>query len=251
MNFIQGEKFKVLADNKKIFYRHTHLVNYFFKNETPKDEFILISHNSDGNILRDSIRYEDASLSLAPSNLIKWYGQNVCVDDPRLQSIPIGLENSQWFPEIKKIKKLENILKTPKQKINLIYANFDISTNIEERSTAYKVCMPLNYVTKNFGKNGENYDNYLENLRHHDFVLCPAGNGEDTHRLWETLYAGSIPIVKKTINTLYYKTLPICYISEWDQLKNKNFLLEQLVLLKEKINLKMLDFDYWKDIIIK
>lgn len=30
------------------------------------------------------------------------------------------------------------------------------------------------------------------------FVACPRGNGTDTHRFWETLYRGSIPVVKKS-----------------------------------------------------
>ena len=29
----------------------------------------------------------------------------------------------------------------------------------------------------------------------HRFVACPEGNGIDTHRFWETLYRGSIPII--------------------------------------------------------
>ena len=27
------------------------------------------------------------------------------------------------------------------------------------------------------------------------FVVAPLGNGPDSHRIWETLYAGSIPII--------------------------------------------------------
>ena len=35
---------------------------------------------------------------------------------------------------------------------------------------------------------------YLESIKNHDFVLCPRGNGRDTHRLWETLYLSLIHI---------------------------------------------------------
>jgi hypothetical protein len=81
--------------------------------------------------------------------------------------------------------------------------------------------------------------------------VCPPGNGEDTHRLWETLYVGSIPIVKKSINTLFYSDLPICYVDNWEQLADYNFLIEQKNILKSKTNLEMLDFDYWKNKIVQ
>jgi hypothetical protein len=251
MNYIQGEKFKSLANNKTIYYWDTDHVDWYFEMMCPKQPFILISHNSDGAVKKIKTRKDEASLDKAPPNLIKWFAQNVCVEDPRLESIPIGLENSQWFPELKKIQKLETIINLQKNSINLVYANFNISTNVEERSKAYEVCNSLTHVTKHFGKNGEDYDNYLKNLKHHDFIICPPGNGEDTHRLWETLYIGSIPIVKKTINTSYYKNLPICYINDWQQIADQNFLIEQKNMLKSKTNLQMLDFDYWKNKILQ
>lgn len=34
---------------------------------------------------------------------------------------------------------------------------------------------------------------YCELLRQHDFVVCPRGNGRDTHRLWESLYMDRSP----------------------------------------------------------
>ena len=40
---------------------------------------------------------------------------------------------------------------------------------------------------------------YLDSLIRYKYVLCPEGNGIDTHRFWETIYAGSIPVSKKHI----------------------------------------------------
>ena len=251
MNYIHGEKFIPLADNKTIYYCPTNEVDSFFKQSNLEKPFILISHNGDGAIENVKSRYDGASLSGAPKTLIKWFAQNVCVKDERMQSIPIGLENLKWFPELKKLDKIKTIFNNPKQIKNLIYANFNIETNPKERIQAYQVCQAQPYATTFFGKNGSNFDDYLFNIYNHDFVVCPAGNGEDTHRMWESLYVGSIPIVKKTINTSYYSELPICFIDDWNQLGDLNFLLKQKELIKEKNNLKMLDFDYWKNMILK
>jgi hypothetical protein len=46
-----------------------------------------------------------------------------------------------------------------------------------------------------FGSNGQNYENYIDNIYNHKFVICPEGNGIDTHRFWESLYLGVIPVI--------------------------------------------------------
>jgi hypothetical protein len=40
------------------------------------------------------------------------------------------------------------------------------------------------------------HDDYLEELRRHRFSLAPPGNGLDTHRAWESLYLGTLPLVQ-------------------------------------------------------
>ena len=42
----------------------------------------------------------------------------------------------------------------------------------------------------------------------HNFVLAPWGNGIDTHRFWEILYSGSIPVTKKHIIYDSFQNIP-------------------------------------------
>ena len=49
-----------------------------------------------------------------------------------------------------------------------------------------------NFVFKTFDNNLE----YLKELSKYKFSLCPPGNGLDTHRVWESLLVGTIPIVE-------------------------------------------------------
>ena len=44
------------------------------------------------------------------------------------------------------------------------------------------------------------------------------GNGFDTHRIWETLYSGSIPIVKRHYAFEYLDNLPVLYIDNYKDL---------------------------------
>lgn len=252
MNFIQGEKFKKLADGNKIFYCHTHEVNKFFSEIDLKNNFILISHNSDGAVEYNASRWDGASFSKAPENLIKWFAQNVNYENEKLQSLPIGLENSEWFVELKKIEKIKNIKNTEKNIKNIVYLNVNIQNNINERSMIYDILKSKKYATVEYGKNGNNYDNYISNVYNHCFMVCPAGNGIDVHQPWESMYIDTIPIQKKCINNKFYSDLPICFIDEWEQLEDEQFLLKEYIRLKsKKHNLEKINFNYWENLILK
>jgi len=87
-------------------------------------------------------------------------------------------------------------------------------------------------------------------VKKHKFVLCPEGNGTDTHRTWETLYVGSIPIEKRNINNSFYQDLPICFVDSLSEI-NEDFLNYEFDRIKNtKWNLDKLNFSYWKDKII-
>lgn len=62
------------------------------------------------------------------------------------------------------------------------------------------------------GKSG-----YLRNLLSHSFVLCPPGNGEDTHRMWEALYCGAIPVVRESPAMREFKDLPVLFVRGFEE----------------------------------
>ena len=133
MDWIQGERFIDLANNVNIFYRHTHDVNYFFKNLPTKEPFVLISHNSDGCIMGNPDRADHADIGLVPGNLIHWFGQNVNTISPYVSSIPLGLENDRWLKKEPKLRLMREVLQMKHEGRNLLYINHNIRTNPEER----------------------------------------------------------------------------------------------------------------------
>ena len=56
------------------------------------------------------------------------------------------------------------------------------------------------------------------------FVVCPRGNGIDTHRFWETLYRGSIPIVESSNWAKYFQShgVPMVVVSDFEELLSWN-----------------------------
>jgi len=49
-------------------------------------------------------------------------------------------------------------------------------------------------------------------------VACPAGTGVDTHRFWEALYLGSVPIVLRGQLSAMYENLPVIQLNAWEDL---------------------------------
>jgi len=252
MGVIQGELFEKIADNSKIFYCHTHDVNNFFNSSVPKDEFVLISHNSDGKVVNGGVNFPNCNVDNIPSNLKRWFGQNVDCIDSRVESIPIGLENSKWFPETQKIEKLSKIVNTTKNIKNLVYLNLNISNNPPERQPIYDMMKDKQYVTTEYGRNGLSFDSYLDNLYNHKFMICPEGNGIDVHQPWESLYVNTIPIQKKNTNNSNWRELPICWLDDWSQMEDESFLNSEYERISNgNFNKEKMYFSYWSEKIRK
>jgi hypothetical protein len=227
-----------LLQDGDIIYTHGLYLKIFFRvMATTHKHYTLISHNSDVNI--------DSSFKWN-NNLDHWFTQNVNINMPHfIESIPIGLENNRWFRHIKKKEKMEIVLAQPNIYKNLVYMNFNIKTNRDERTSAYKALKNKSWVTEDMKVNGYDFDNYIYNLKNHWFVACPEGNGIDTHRTWETLYMGSIPIEKRNINNQFYKDLPICFVDSWSEITEK-FLESEYERIRNTFwNMEKLDFSYW------
>jgi hypothetical protein len=78
-------------------------------------------------------------------------------------------------------------------------------------------------------------------------VLCPEGNGMDTHRTWESLYLGAIPVERRNKNNRFYTDLPILFVDEWEEV-TEEFLRKNFWKIKLKEwNDKKLEFWYWKN----
>jgi hypothetical protein len=174
-------------------------------------EFVLVTHNGDTPIDSNFIS------ELNNTNLIKWYGQNVNIDHYKLKSIPIGIANETWDHGDEKI--FFEVIEKEYQKERLVYANFDINTNLNERGKC------IREITKNgiVISNRKPFKKFLEEISKSYFVVSPNGNGVDCHKIWESIYLGSIPIVTDSINIKFYTDLPIYVINDWSDFRIGNF----------------------------
>jgi hypothetical protein len=209
-NFILDEKGfvknKMVSDSEiPVFFVKTDLIHVFFDRYRPNYRYKLITHNSDLPI-NDKVKNY-----LEDENLVSWYGQNINWNHKKLISIPIGIANEIW--EHGNENHINEARKEKKQKKNLIYCSFDISTNYVERLKC------LNSMKKNNLIMDQRlpFKEYLLSLSESYFSLSPNGNGIDCHKIWESLYLKTIPVVTKSINIDFYNDLPIYVIEDWDK----------------------------------
>lgn len=139
----------------------------------------------------------------------------------RVRGLPIGITNdcdeSALHRIYGNIPMMEDVVREPRIIKNRVYMNFTLCTH-PSRQEVYDMFHSKPWVTV-----GEHVSTmearkvFLQEIRNHEFVLCPRGNGVDTHRLWETLYMGSIPIVQRDIAHRGWEDLPIAWIDSWNE----------------------------------
>jgi hypothetical protein len=138
------------------------------------------------------------------------------------------------------------------KKENLCYINFNISNYPTERQFIFDKFKNVSWIKiGNVDNSLEGRKIFLRDLRSSKFVFCPRGNGIDTHRLWETLYMGSIPIVKYEKTHHLFTDLPILFIKDWNDI-NEDFLNEKYeeIIIKDW-NMDKLKIEYWTNFIKK
>ncbi len=136
------------------------------------------------------------------------------------------------------------------KKKNLAYMNFNISNYPNERSLVFDKFSRESWIKiGNIENSIDGRRKFLRDIKSSKFVLCPRGNGIDTHRIWETLYMGSIPIVKYEKTHHLFTDLPILFIRDWDIIDD-TFLNEKYLEIVEKDwNMNKLKISYWLEFI--
>jgi hypothetical protein len=107
-----------------------------------------------------------------------------------------------------------------------IYVNFSVNNNISQRTSLLNSLKGIKKVKyDHFDPTHSGRINYLRNLRTHSLVVCPEGNGIDTHRLWETIYMGGTPVILRN-NYLpsILNSLPVIQLDDWDQILDQRFI---------------------------
>jgi hypothetical protein len=158
---------------------------------------VLVSGNSDQNW--------DAAPPLPPT-VEHWLCQNSSIADPRITTLPIGLENLSYARS--GMKKHYNEHRGPQITHKVLVPPMSNTNSIRPITVAETLNRPDLFDTSMGYTSTRKYFSLAKKYR---FVLCLEGNGYDTHRMWETLYLGNFPVVLQSPwqQSLGYLNLPI------------------------------------------
>lgn len=242
-NFVIDKKNRLInlkrIKRKSVIFVKTDFLGHFFSkiHRRIKHPYILVTHNSDIETPGKYSRY------LNDKKLIAWFGQNPSLTHSKFHILPIGIANKQWphgnvliFDEVR-----THLQQNPPQKTILLYMNF--APTHPERSIVYNLFINKKFCSFSLPKD---LRSYLLEVAQSKFVLCPRGNGLDTHRLWETLLMGSFPIVKSSPMDPILSDLPVLIVNQWKSI-TEDFLNTQYEQLKNKpANYNKLFINYWE-----
>ena len=173
-----------------------------------KNPFTLILHNSDDEFGEKQLKYLDIP------NCKEIYTQNMNVNHPQVEPLPIGMANSCWDWGDSKI--MDEVINEGYIDANpyFIYANFTKGDGVryDRRKDCYDILSENGIIMQE----STDYKSYLQELKKHKFCLSPEGNGIDCYRTWEALYMRTIPICKRSVMVEEFaKTFPIYIVDDW------------------------------------
>ncbi|EKX43421.1 hypothetical protein GUITHDRAFT_110544 [Guillardia theta CCMP2712] len=164
-----------------VVYVNALLLEDFFVNKHPfiRNRYILVTHCSDAGAPGAFDVYLD------DPRIIAWFAQNPDLSHhQKLHPLPIGLANRQYpHGDIEAVSRVRRQYADGQKTVLKGKSFVTLASNLP-------------------------YEEYLRDLARHRFVLCPAGNGLDTHRTWESLLMGSVPIVASSPMDSLFRFLP-------------------------------------------
>jgi len=176
----------------------------------------------------------------------KWFAINVKRIESNIVPVPIGVdthsdlavENEQIIYNVsrRKVKDAET----------LAYMNFNVYTWPQERAILDIYFSELPWVKSDMNERIP-YQAYCENVKAHKFTFCPRGNGPDTHRFWESIYLGSIPIVLDYPEMAsFFSKLPCVKVKSWLSITDELLEIEYERISETDYDFSIMRFSEWE-----
>jgi hypothetical protein len=171
-----------------------------------------------GDIVRAKVLIcgnSDFDFAFAPEHIPKSVQlcllQNLSFESDFFKVLPIGLENLSLA--VNGFTKYYAEPSQPTSRINKVLAGPFSPTHPERENLLKAYSGDSNFEFLNVRLDPKEYQQVLGTYR---YILCPRGNGIDTHRFWETLYKGNLPVVVKSEWSSHLSQFGIPFITTSD-----------------------------------
>jgi len=247
------------------------VVEFFQKHASAfHNPFVLVTGSDVMSVPDD---FKDFFQYLNHPKLLHWYAQNYTgtAFSPKISHLPLGIDyhtlssrdHNVWGTRMNTVEQERQLFQIKKMMIpihktisNVALVNFHHTTygppplREERRKPILEAIQKkkdgsIRYLPK------QKREEFWKEMRYYAFTISPPGFGLDTHRTWETLMLGRIPIIADTGVNGVYDGLPVLIVSDWSIL-SKEWLDEQFqIIIKrwDSYQWERLKLDYWKRLI--
>lgn len=148
------------------------------------------------------------------------WAQNMLEAVTGAQVLPIGLEN-RWRARHGRIRDIKQARDRVQARSPRVMWAFDVGTNEVVRGEAINdllLCAaaePLGQISPR---------QHRQALTTYSFVAAPPGNGIDTHRAWEAMYLGAVPVILDSYMARTYELmgLPVWVVDSYAKLQDQS-----------------------------
>ena len=193
--------------------------------------------------------------------IIHWFCQNCDYKDPLyITPIPLGIDyhtiNRKSFWGLQRthylLQDLYLYLTSHKSLMNFETRRYDLFCDIHLNKEVYnrqrREAFNSNFLfPKSFLlSNPVPRNKYWKMIKRCKYILAPRGNGNDTHRAWEAICLGVIPIVEKSSLDSLFDDLPVLFVRSYQEVSEK---LLSNYSFPDTINYDKVRLDYWIELI--
>ena len=207
--FLNQENISLIEEGDIVFVKTDFLKDGSFQQQILPNiqvPFVLISGVSSNSV----DNYESL---LNEEKILKWFCTNPPCEHEKVVGIPIGFEEKERDGGNQEV--INSFLGKSVEKNNRVLLPYhNKNTNIV-RGAAIDYLKSLPFVDVQEEKLP--FKEYLELMSTYKYCVCLEGSGFDTHRNYESLLVGTVPIMKNSgINLMFNDyELPLCFIGDW------------------------------------
>lgn len=153
---------------------------------------------------------EDCQRIIENPNIRRWIGCNIPVTHPKIVKLPIGFgEQERDHGNVATLRSLHEERVPWNEKKSEVCIPWHNATHKDRTLSSTLPKLP--------------FDDYLREISKYKFVICERGNGIDTHRVYEALLMGSVPVVRHCELDDMYSQWPVLMVDDLANVDTSGF----------------------------
>jgi hypothetical protein len=188
----------------------TEFIPWFLQNRNIDAPITLVTGVSDC-----SPTHADYVALTSNPNIRKWIGVNIPFQHPKIVKLPIGVgEQERPNGNHETLQRLHTERTPWHAKKDDVCVPYHNGTHVSRHIPSTLPKLP--------------FEEYMKAISDHKFVVCQRGNGIDTHRVYEALLMGCVPVVEHSGLDDMYSQWTCLIVDSFDSIDTSDFVFDEL-----------------------